>query len=55
MANIYDDGLSAWELATALAAAEEIADEERNQMNSEGEELVPDEDTPEWYEENGES
>jgi hypothetical protein len=51
MANIYDDGMSAWELATALAAADEIADEERNQQNSEHEPLVPDEDAPEWYEE----
>ena len=51
MANIYDDGMSAWELAAALAAADEIADEERNQQHSEDEELVPDEDAPEWYEE----
>ena len=53
MVNIYDDGMSAWELAVALAAAEEIADEERNQCDSEEEDepLVPDEDAPEWYEE----
>jgi hypothetical protein len=53
MANIYDDGMSAWKLALALAAADEIADEERNQCDSEEEEpLSPDEDAPEWYEEN---
>ncbi len=51
MANIYDDGMSAWELATILAAAEEIAEEERDQFQSEDEPLVPDEDAPEWYEE----
>ena len=50
MANIYDDGMSAWELATILAAADEIADEERDQFQSEEEPLVPDEDAPEWYE-----
>ena len=51
MANIYDDGMSAWELATILAAADEVADEERDQFQSEEEPLVPDEDAPEWYEE----
>ena len=51
MANIYDDGMSSWEFATALAAADEIAEEERNQCDSEDEPLVPDEDAPEWYEE----
>ena len=52
MANIYDDGMSAWELATILAAADEVADEERDQFQSEEDEpLVPDEDAPEWYEE----
>jgi hypothetical protein len=51
MAGIFDDGMSAWELAIALAAAEELADEERNQLQSDEEPLVPDEDAPEWYEE----
>jgi hypothetical protein len=52
MANIYDDGMSAEELAIALGFAEEIAEEERNRFQSgEDELLVPDEDAPEWYEE----
>jgi hypothetical protein len=51
MASIYDDGMSAEELAIALGFAEEIAEEERNRFQSgEDESLVPDDDAPEWYE-----
>lgn len=51
--DIFEDGLSAEELAIALGFANEIAAEERNRLRSSQEEepLVPDEDAPEWYEE----
>jgi len=52
MNSIFDDSFSAEELAIALGFAEEIAEEERNRFQSgEDELLVPDEDAPEWYEE----
>jgi hypothetical protein len=53
MANIFDDGMSAQELAILLAAAEEISDEERERVLSQemDDPVVPDEDAPEWYEE----
>ncbi len=52
MHDIFDDEMSA-ELALALAFAEEIAEEERERLLSEQEDepLVPNEDAPEWYEE----
>lgn len=51
MANIFDDGMSAEELAIALGLAEEIAEEERDLRCSsqEDEPLVPDDDAPEWW------
>lgn len=53
MDDIFDDGMSAEELAIALGFADEIAREERNRLRSseDDEPLVSDEDAPEWYEE----
>lgn len=56
MGNIFDDGMSAEEFAIALGLAEEIAEEERDLLHlrcssQEDEPLVPDEDAPEWWEE----
>lgn len=51
--DIFDDGMSAEELAIVLGFADEIAEKERYRFRSlqEDEPLVPDEDTPDWYEE----
>lgn len=53
MGDIFDDGMSAQELAILLAAADEIAKEECDRFVSQEEDdsLVPDEDVLEWYEE----
>ncbi|MCF6239295.1 MAG: hypothetical protein L3J79_10905 [Candidatus Marinimicrobia bacterium] len=52
MADIFDDGLSAEELAMALAYGETIAEEEREKLSllQDAEPLVPDEDAPQWWE-----
>ena len=52
MTDIFDDGLSAEELAMALAFGDTMAEEERDRLRSlqENEPLVPDEDAPQWYE-----
>lgn len=48
--DIFDDGMSAEELAIALGFAEEIAEEERDRVrfSQDDEPLVPDEDAPDW-------
>ena len=52
MDSIFDDDMSAEELAIALGFAEKIVEEELDRFQSEEDEpLVPDEDAPEWYEE----
>jgi hypothetical protein len=58
MTNIFDDGLSAEELAMALGLAEEIAEEERyrRQWLQEEEPILPEDDDSDdddalgWYE-----
>jgi hypothetical protein len=53
MNSIFDDEMSAEELAIALGFAEEISEEvwDLRCSSQEDELLVPDEDAPEWYEE----
>ena len=52
MANIFDDGMTAEELAMILSLADAISEEERDllQSSQENEPLVPDDDDPEWFE-----
>lgn len=53
MSDIFDDGLSAEELAMALSLADELAEEEKERLRllrEEKEPLVPNENAPLWFE-----
>lgn len=52
MDDIFDDGISAEELAIALGFGETIADEERelNKLLQDNEPLISEDDDPAWYE-----
>ena len=52
MDDIFDDGISAQELAIALGLGEEIAEEERKrfQLFQDDEPIVTEDDDPEWWE-----
>ncbi|MDR3543027.1 MAG: hypothetical protein P4L69_19000 [Desulfosporosinus sp.] len=50
--SIFDDGMTAEDLAMILSLADQMAEEERDRLESsqENEPLVPDDDAPEWFE-----